>query len=102
MEQNRDLTYRNRIGGHADRANRHETTKPISIKGPWGKSGRCAGKTVKLTSGGLLRVRDSGLRKPRSLLTAVQESAEGVVPASERERGTLVRKKRNGRSEPNP
>jgi len=61
-EQNRDLTYRNRIRGHAGRANWHEAVKPISIKGPWGKSGRCAGKMVKLTSGGLYCVRDSGLR----------------------------------------
>jgi hypothetical protein len=83
-EQNRDLTYRNRIGGHADRASRHKATKPISIKGPWGKSGRCAGKAVKLTSGGLHRVWDSRLRKPRGFLTAMQKSAEGVVPASER------------------
>ncbi len=61
-EQNRDLTYRNRIRGHANRANWQRTVKPISIKGSWGKSGRCAGKTVKLTSGGLHRVRNSGLR----------------------------------------
>ena len=83
-EQNRDLTYRNRIGGHTARANWHETAKPISIKGAWGKFGRCAGKAVKLTSGDLHRVRDSGLGKPRGFLTAVQKSAEGVVPASER------------------
>ena len=38
-EQNRDLTYRNRIGGHADRASRLKTTKPISIrKGVNGKA----------------------------------------------------------------
>jgi hypothetical protein len=63
-EQNRDLTYRNRIGGHADRASRHETTKPLSIKGPRGKFGRCAGKAVKLNSGDLPRVWDSRLRRP--------------------------------------
>jgi hypothetical protein len=63
-EQNRDLTYRNRIGGHTDRASWQRTAKPISIKGPWGKFGRCAGKTVKLTSGDLHCVRDSGLRRP--------------------------------------
>ena len=48
-EQNRDLTYRNRIGGQAGRASRHETMKPISIKGPQGKSGRCAGRRSNLT-----------------------------------------------------
>jgi hypothetical protein len=63
-EQNRDLTYRNRIGGLAGRASWPHTAKPISIKGPRGKPGRCAGKTVKLTSGDLPRVRDTGLRKP--------------------------------------
>ena len=77
-EQNRDLTYRNRIRGQAGRASGQRTAKPISIKGPEGKSGRCAGKTVKLTSGDLRRVRDSGLRAAR-LLTARQKSAEGVV-----------------------
>ena len=54
-EQNRDLTYRNRIGGHAGRASWQRTAKPISIKRPWGKSGRCAGKAVKLNSGDLHR-----------------------------------------------
>jgi hypothetical protein len=83
VEQNRDLTYRNRIGGHTDRASRPGMTKPVSIKGPWGKFGRGAGKTVKLTSGDLHRVQDFGLRKPRGFLTAMQKSAEGVVPASE-------------------
>lgn len=86
-EQNRDLTYRNRIGGQAGRASRQKATKPISIKGPQGKSGRCAGKTVKLTSGGLPRVGNSRLRMPRGVLTARQKSAEGVVPASERPAG---------------
>jgi hypothetical protein len=62
VEQNRDLMYKNRIGGQAGRTSRQETTKSISIKGPQGKFGRSAGKTVKLTSGGLLRVWDSRLR----------------------------------------
>lgn len=83
-EQNRDLTYRNRIGGQAGRASRHETMKPRSIKGPQGKSGRCAGKAVKLNSRDLPRVWHSGLREPQGSLTAWQKSAEGVVPASER------------------
>ena len=59
-EQNRDLTYRNRIRGQAGRASRHKAAKPISIEGPQGKSGRGAGKTVKRSSGGLPRVRESG------------------------------------------
>ena len=42
-EQNRDLTYKNRIGGHTDRTNWREAVKSISVKRPWGKSGRCAG-----------------------------------------------------------
>jgi len=97
-EQNRDLTYRNRIRGQAVRASRQKATKPLSIKGPQGKSGRCAGKTVKLTSGGLPRVRDSGLRKPRGSLTARQKSAEGVVPASERLAGHSSERRETART----
>jgi hypothetical protein len=55
--------------------------KPISIKGTGGKSGGCALKAVELTSGDLLRVVESRLRVKRFILTARQESAEGVVAA---------------------
>ena len=39
------------------------TPKSISIKGQGGKSGRCAVQAAVLTSGGLGRVPDSGLRR---------------------------------------
>ena len=38
-------------------------------------------KVVGLTSGGLYGVPDSGLRQSRGGLTAIQKSAEGIVPA---------------------
>ena len=97
-EQNRDLTYRNRIGGHTDRANWQRTAKPISIKGPWGKFGRCAGKTVRLTSGDLHRVRDSGLRKPRGSPDRGAEVSRGRSRCEQSARSieTLTRKGRNG------
>ncbi len=53
--------------------------KSISVKGIGCKSGGCAVKVVVLTSGGLLRVPDSGLRSSRGVLTALQKSAEGIV-----------------------
>ncbi len=43
------------------------------------RSGRAAGKAIELTWGGLCRVPISGLRKPQGDLTAVQESADGIV-----------------------
>ena len=53
--------------------------KSISIKGRGCKFGRCAVKAAVLTSGGLGRVPDSGLRGSRGPLTAAQESAEAIV-----------------------
>ena len=43
------------------------------------RSGRCAGNAAELTWGGLRRVPNEELRKPRGDLTAAQESAEGIV-----------------------
>ena len=106
MEQTRDLTYRNRIGGTKGGPGESAPDDEAPIhRGTAGfKSGRCAGKAVRLTSGDLHRVRNSGLRKPRGILTAVQESAEGVIfPGVGAARETLfVRKERNSQSEPNP
>ncbi len=82
MEQNRDLTNRNRIGGSSGRTSGQATTKSRSIKGLCCKSGRCAAKAVELTPGGLHRVPDSGLRMPQGVLIAAQKSAEGIVPVS--------------------
>lgn len=101
-EQNRDLTYRNRIGGLTGRASRHEATKPISIKGPWGKSGRCAGKAVKLNSRDLPRVRQSRTEGAARLPDRVAEVSRGRSTGVGAARETLVRKERNGRCEPNP
>jgi len=57
------------------------TAKSISIKGAERKSGGCARKASELTPGGLHRVPDSRLRVPRGSLTAMQKSAEGIVPS---------------------
>ena len=43
------------------------------------RSGRCAGKAIELTWGGLRRCSVLELRKPRGDPIAVQESAEGIV-----------------------
>ena len=53
--------------------------KSISTKGHDCKSGRCAGKAVELTPGGLHRVSETGLREPQGTQIAMQESAEGIV-----------------------
>ena len=76
------------------------TTKSLSIKGTRGKSGGSAVKAVELTSGGLRRVPDSGLRPPQGGLTAAQKSAEGIVPGAPMGRGRperCGRASRNGR-----
>lgn len=79
VEQNRDLTNRNRIRGILGRTSGPLTAKSISIKGQGCRSGRCAGKATELTWGGLHRVPSSELREPQGDLIAVQESAEGIV-----------------------
>lgn len=78
-EQNRDLTNRNRIRGILGRTSGRLIAKSRSIKGQGCRSGRCAGKAIELTWGGLCRVPISELRKPQGDLTAAQESAEGIV-----------------------
>jgi hypothetical protein len=70
VEQNRDLTYRNRIGGMSSRTSGLSIAKSISIKSSRCKFGRCAGKAVELTSGDLRRVLETGLREPRGDLIA--------------------------------
>jgi hypothetical protein len=61
MEQNRDLMDKNRIRGRPGRTSRPKAAKSRVIKDRGGKSGRCAGKAVELTSGDLHHVRTSGL-----------------------------------------
>ena len=78
MNQNRDLTDRNRIRGRLGRTSGQRVAKSISIKGQVCRSGRCAGKAIELTWGGLRRV-PVGLREPQGDLTAAQKSAEGIV-----------------------
>ena len=70
---------KNRIGGLRWRASEPMIAKPISIKRTGGKSGGCASKAVELTSGDLLFVPESELRRERSFLTGRQKSAEGIV-----------------------
>jgi len=53
VEQNRDLTNRNRVIGTLGRTSNRLLAKSISIKGLVCRSGRCAVKAVKLTSGDL-------------------------------------------------
>ena len=55
VEQNRDLTNRNRVLGTPGRTSNLLLAKSISIKGLACRSGRCAVKAVKLTSGDLCR-----------------------------------------------
>ena len=61
MEQSRDLMDKNRIRGLPGRTSEQVIAKSRAIAGRGGKFGGCAAKAVELTSGGLRRVRDSGL-----------------------------------------
>jgi hypothetical protein len=79
VEQKREPMDKNRIGGIRRRASWQLTTKPISIKGAGCKSGGDALKAVEFTSGDLLLVAESRLRKERSNLSRQQKSAEGIV-----------------------
>ena len=56
------------------------TTKPIPTKGAERRPGGCARKAAELTPGGLHRVAGRRLRASRGVLSAVQKSAEGIVP----------------------
>jgi hypothetical protein len=79
VEQNRDLTNRNRIRGISGRTSEQRIAKSRSIKGHGCRSGRCAGKAIELTQGDLRHVPTLELRDPQGDLTAAQESAEGIV-----------------------
>ena len=79
MEQNRDLTNRNRMRGISGRTSGRLIAKSISIERQGCGSGRGAGKAIELTQGGLRHVPTLELRKPQGDLTGAQESAEGEV-----------------------
>ena len=79
MEQNRDLTNRNRIRGIPGRTSGRRIAKSTSIKDQGCRSGRGAGKAIELTQGGLRHVPPLELREPQGDLTGAQESAEGEV-----------------------
>jgi len=79
VEQNRDLTNRNRISGILGRTSGQLIAKSRSIKGQGCRSGRCAGKAIELTWGGLRPVPLLELRDPQRDLTGAQESADGIV-----------------------
>ena len=79
MEQNRDLTNRNRIRGILGRTSGPRIAKSISINDQGCRSGRGAGKAIELTQGGLRHVPTLELREPQGDLIAAQESAEGIV-----------------------
>ena len=56
------------------------TSREVHIhQGQGCRSGRCAGKAIELTWGGLRHVPNLELREPQGDLTVTQESAEGVV-----------------------
>jgi hypothetical protein len=79
VEQNRDLTNRNRIRGILGRTSGPRIAKSISINDQGCRSGRGAGKAIELTQGGLRHVPTLELREPQGDLIAAQESAEGIV-----------------------
>ena len=69
MEQNRDLTNRNRIRGILGRTSGRLIAKSISIKDQGCRSGRDAGKAIELTQGDLRHVPILELREPQGDLT---------------------------------
>ena len=79
MEQNRDLTNRNRIQGIPGRTSGPLIAKSISIEGQGCRSGRGAAKAIELTQGDLRHVPTLELREPQGDLTGAQESAEGIL-----------------------
>jgi hypothetical protein len=80
------------MGGIRCRASGQLIAKPISIKGTGCKSGGCAPKAVKLTSGDLPLVRDTGLRVERLILTGRQKSAADEVVRQRTKVQTVLRK----------
>jgi hypothetical protein len=82
-----------------ERARNREVLKS-TVWGVLYKSGVYASKVVSLTLGGLPGVRGSGLRGERSLLTAVQKSAEGVVAESRRSQLGTPKPKGGGTDQP--
>ena len=70
---------KNRIGGLQHRTSGQLIAKSSTIKGAGGKFGGCALKAVRIITGGLLHVPESGLREERSSLIVQQKSAAGKV-----------------------
>jgi hypothetical protein len=70
---------KNRIGGLQHRTSGQLIAKSSTIKGAGGKFGGCALKAVRIITGGLLHVPESGLREERFSLTVQQKSAAGKV-----------------------
>jgi hypothetical protein len=69
VEQNRDLTNRNRIRGISGRTSGRLIAKSISINDQGCRSGRGAGgKAIELTQGGLRHVPTLELREPQGHL----------------------------------
>ncbi len=97
VEQNRDLTNRNRIRGILGWTSGRLIAKSISIKGQGCRSGRCAVKALELTSGGLRRVPDFGtegtVRRPDRGAEVSRGHIRRYPPARSIE--TLTRKGRN-------
>ena len=78
VEQNRDLTNRNRVRGISGRTSGRLIAKSISINDQGCRSGRGAGKAIELTRETCVTSR-RGTEGPEGDLIGAQESAEGVV-----------------------
>ena len=74
--------------------------KSRSIKGVKRKSGGCAWKAKKLTSGGLPYVPDSETEEVARLPDRAAEVSRGRSSGVGTASGTLIRKERNGRCSP--
>jgi hypothetical protein len=102
VERMREPTNRNRIRGSRGRTSWHESAKSASIKGRGCKSGGCAQKSVKLTSGDLCRVgANACVRVATEEAARLPERGTEVSRGHSRQArpirlsGTLTRKGRN-------
>jgi hypothetical protein len=98
-ERKREPMNKNRMKRRERGASGQVTAKPISIKSAERKSGGCAWKAARLTSGDLRRAPQSAERAER----LSERGAEVSSGRSRREQsvhsiGTLARKGRNGRA----
>src|SRR5712692_1451230 len=91
---------KNRVWRRERRTSEQRIAKSISIEGAERKPGGCARKAVGLTSGGLRRVRDDGLRGAARLFECGAGVSRGRSRAvqSDHSSGALAGNGRNGRA----